>query len=88
MAMGNNPSYADTYRAMEKLMSKRKAKALGVSNFNKQEIQDILDQCDIVSMHLDDERERLTERFIRPLQCIRWSYIVSETDACSQRTRR
>ena len=55
MALGENPSYVDTYRAMEKMVSKGKARALGVSNFNQKEIQDLLDQCDIVSMQLGDK---------------------------------
>jgi diketogulonate reductase-like aldo/keto reductase len=54
MAMGKNPSYVDTYRTMEKLVSKGKVKALGVSNFNQNEIQDLLNQCDTVSVYLYD----------------------------------
>ena len=44
-------SYIDTWKAMEKLVAKGRSKAIGISNFDQSQIQDILDQCDIVSSH-------------------------------------
>jgi alcohol dehydrogenase (NADP+) len=41
-------TYVDTWRAMEKLVSTGKVKAIGVSNFSKGEIQTLLDQCSVV----------------------------------------
>ena len=41
-------TYVDTWRAMEKLLSTGKVKAIGVSNFSKGEIQTLLDQCSVV----------------------------------------
>lgn len=52
IALGRNPSYVDTWQAMEKLVRKGKVKALGVSNFNQKEIKDIMDQCDTVIISL------------------------------------
>lgn len=44
-------SYIDTWKAMEKLLAKGKARAIGLSNFDQGQIQDIIDQCDVVSVH-------------------------------------
>ncbi|KFZ23560.1 hypothetical protein V502_01966 [Pseudogymnoascus sp. VKM F-4520 (FW-2644)] len=41
-------SFVDTWKAMEKLVKTGKTKAIGVSNFSKGEIQQLLDQCDTV----------------------------------------
>jgi alcohol dehydrogenase (NADP+) len=41
-------TYVDIWRAMEKLLSTGKVKAIGVSNFSKGEIQTLLDQCSVV----------------------------------------
>jgi alcohol dehydrogenase (NADP+) len=41
-------TYVDTWKAMEKLLSTGKVKAIGVSNFSKGEIQTLLDQCSVV----------------------------------------
>lgn len=35
-------SYIETYKAMEKLVQKGLVKSLGVSNFNKKQIEDII----------------------------------------------
>ena len=40
--------YVDTYRAMEKAMSKGKARAIGVSNFSKGEMIRLLDHASVV----------------------------------------
>jgi diketogulonate reductase-like aldo/keto reductase len=39
---------ADTYKAMEKLLSTGKAKAIGVSNFNIRRLEDLLSKIDVV----------------------------------------
>lgn len=41
-------SFVDTWKAMEKLVKTGKTKAIGVSNFSKGEIQQLLDQYDTV----------------------------------------
>jgi alcohol dehydrogenase (NADP+) len=41
-------TYVDTWKAMEKLLSTGKVKAIGASNFGKGEIQTLLDQCSVV----------------------------------------
>lgn len=38
---------------MEALQKKGKTRAIGVSNFSQKEIQNILDQCEIVSSSLE-----------------------------------
>lgn len=42
-------TFVDTWKAMEKLTSTGKVKAIGISNFSKGEIQQLLDKCDVVS---------------------------------------
>lgn len=51
-------SFVDTWRAMQKLTTSGKAKAIGVSNFSQSEVQMLLDQCDVVS-RLWQETNRL-----------------------------
>ncbi|KAJ4364949.1 hypothetical protein N0V83_008565 [Neocucurbitaria cava] len=46
MQMGET-TYVDTWKAMEKLVHKGKAKAIGVSNFSQGEVQTLLDQGSI-----------------------------------------
>lgn len=41
--------FVDTWKAMEKLQKTGKAKAIGVSNFSKGEVQKLLDECSVVS---------------------------------------
>lgn len=48
MIMGNT-NFVETWKAMEKLVKTGKIKAIGVFNFNKGEIQQLLDQSDTVS---------------------------------------
>ena len=48
MAMGDT-HYLDTWRAMEKLLDTGKVKAIGLSNFTQPQIQDIIDNCSVVS---------------------------------------
>jgi alcohol dehydrogenase (NADP+) len=43
-----NISYIDTWKAMEKLLTTGKAKAIGVSNFSKAEIETLLEEGSIV----------------------------------------
>ena len=40
--------YVETYKAMEKLVKSGKAKAIGISNFAKHEVERILKECSIV----------------------------------------
>ncbi|EIM90686.1 Aldo/keto reductase [Stereum hirsutum FP-91666 SS1] len=40
--------YVDTYKAMEALLKTGKAKAIGISNFSKKELDRILNECDVV----------------------------------------
>ena len=49
MAMGDT-HYLDTWRAMEKLLKTGKVKAIGLSNFTQAQIQDIIDNCNVVSL--------------------------------------
>lgn len=48
MQMGDT-TYVDTWKALEGLVKKGKAKAIGVSNFSKGEVQNLLEQGSIVS---------------------------------------
>jgi alcohol dehydrogenase (NADP+) len=41
-------SYVDTYKAMEKCFKSGKAKAIGVSNFSKAELENLLSKTDVV----------------------------------------
>ena len=49
MALGDT-HYLDTWRAMEKVMKTGKVKAIGLSNFTQKQIQDIMDNCEVVSV--------------------------------------
>lgn len=42
-------TFVDTWKAMEKVMKTDKARAIGISNFSKGEIEKLLDECDVVS---------------------------------------
>ena len=39
--------YLDTYKEMEKLVKKGLVRSIGVSNFNSEQIQRVLDNCEI-----------------------------------------
>jgi alcohol dehydrogenase (NADP+) len=41
-------SYLDTWKAMENLVGTGKTKAIGISNFSRAEVENLLDQCNIV----------------------------------------
>ena len=47
MALGDT-HYLDTWRALEKVFKKGKAKAIGLSNFTGAQIQNIIDNCEVV----------------------------------------
>lgn len=47
--MSEPTHFADTWKAMEKLIKTGKTRAIGVSNFSKIELQDILDKGSVVS---------------------------------------
>jgi len=49
-------TYVDTWRAMEKLVSTGKVKAIGLSNFSRGEIQTLLDQCSVVCQFISIQR--------------------------------
>lgn len=51
-------SFIDTWRAMEKVLKTGKARAIGVSNFSKGEIQTLLNACDVVGR----QPAQITER--------------------------
>ncbi|KAI3390974.1 hypothetical protein diail_8288 [Diaporthe ilicicola] len=40
--------YVDTYKALEKVHKKGKAKAIGISNFSKAEVERVLKECEVV----------------------------------------
>ena len=48
--------YVDTWKAMEKLVSKGKAKAIGISNFSKAETERLMQNSTIVSQHSSSEQ--------------------------------
>lgn len=48
MAMGDT-HYLDTWRTLEKILKTGKVKAIGLSNFTKNQVQEIIDTCQIVS---------------------------------------
>lgn len=50
MILGDT-TFVDTWKAMENVMKTGKARAIGVSNFCKSEIETLLRECDIVSLH-------------------------------------
>jgi diketogulonate reductase-like aldo/keto reductase len=70
---------------METLVSKGKVKALGVSNFNQKEIQDILNQCQLVRFPLNDRDKWLIHTLVRHLLLIKWNYTVSTTNIFASR---
>jgi alcohol dehydrogenase (NADP+) len=43
-----NISYVDTWKAMERLITTGKTKAIGISNFSRAEVEDLLNQSTIV----------------------------------------
>ena len=45
-----NKKYVDTWKAMEKLYKEGRIRAIGVSNFEPEWIQGIIDNCDVVPM--------------------------------------
>lgn len=47
-AIGADISYVDTWKAMEKLVKTGKTKAIGISNFSKAEVENLLKEATIV----------------------------------------
>ncbi|KAK2613316.1 hypothetical protein N8I77_000237 [Diaporthe amygdali] len=43
-----NIDYVDTYKALEKVFKKGKAKAIGISNFSKAEVEQVLKECEVI----------------------------------------
>ena len=52
MAIDDSVSDVDTWRAMERFVKKGKARALGVSNFDQQGIEAIIEKSETVSTPL------------------------------------
>jgi diketogulonate reductase-like aldo/keto reductase len=52
MIVGDS-DYVDTYKAMEELQKKGKARAIGISNFSKAELERLLKETSIVSHRRD-----------------------------------
>lgn len=51
VAVGDT-DYVDTYKAMEKLYKSGKAKAIGISNFSKAELERLLSETSVVCLSL------------------------------------
>ena len=69
MAMGDT-HYLDTWRALEKVVKTGKAKAIGLSNFTRDQIQNIVDKCDVVSVPVVDTQSMMltsarSQRYIK-----------------------
>jgi len=45
-----NIDYVDTFKAMEKMVTDGKTKAIGVSNFSKKEVERLIKECSVVSL--------------------------------------
>lgn len=43
-----NIDYVDTYKAMEKVFKNGKAKAIGISNFSKAEVERVIKECNVI----------------------------------------
>lgn len=60
-------NYLAGYRLMEKAYKEGKVKAIGLSNFNEEQIQEILDQCEVkptvlqTEVHPYDQEKKLKE---------------------------
>lgn len=78
MIMGET-TYLDTWKAMEKLVKFGKAKAIGVSNFNQAEIQNLIDNSDTVNFTLKNLLADivLIPAFHRHPQHIKWRSILT-----------
>ena len=45
-------TYIDTWRAMENVFRTGKVRAIGVSNFSKREIENLINECSVASVDL------------------------------------
>lgn len=55
MAMGDT-HYLDTWLALEKVLKTGKVKAIGLSNFTKEQVQNIIDKGEVVGLPDRDNR--------------------------------
>lgn len=66
--------YIETWQAMEELVDKKLCKNIGISNFNVEQIQRLLDNCKIIPQNLQIElHPYLTQKDL--LQCAKFNDI-------------
>lgn len=80
-------NYAAGYRLMEKAYKEGKVKAIGLSNFNEKQIQEILDICEVrpavlqTEVHPYDQEKKLKEFLARSGMMIQAWYPLGHGDA-------
>lgn len=63
LMINGETTYLDTWKAMEELVKSGKVRAIGVSNFNRVEIQNLVDNSDTVSS-CDKSRSQFAHRLV------------------------
>ena len=80
-------NYLAGYRLMEKAYKEGKVKAIGLSNFNEEQIQEILDQCEVkptvlqTEVHPYDQEKKLKEFLAKSDVVIQAWYPLGHGDA-------
>ena len=80
-------NYLAGYRLMEKAYKEGKVKAIGLSNFNEEQIQEILDQCEVkptvlqTEVHPYDQEKKLKEILAKSDVVIQAWYPLGHGDA-------